>query len=86
MSNSETARGSRRTPATEDELQSILGDLDEATVLEILNLSPTVVELEEAATWSAGDGDILDRQGRPLTGIAAQVFEILTRDEQEDEM
>jgi len=85
MSNAQTVHGSRRIPATGDEVRAILGDLDDATVLEILNLSPTVLELEEAAVWSGGDGDVLGKEGRPLTGIAAQLYEILTRDEQEED-
>jgi hypothetical protein len=39
-------------PATAGELRAIIGELDDAMVLEILNLSPTVLELEEAAVWS----------------------------------
>ncbi len=66
-----------------DELKSIVGDIDEAKVIEILKLNPTVAELEEAAVWAAGDGDVLDKEGRPLTGIAAQIFDILTADEEE---
>jgi hypothetical protein len=85
MPNPRTVHGSRRIPATRGELRAILGDLDDAKVLEILDLNPTVLELEEAAVWSGGDGDILGKEGRPLTGITAQVFEILTRDEQEEE-
>jgi hypothetical protein len=76
---------SQRIPATGSDLHAILGDLDEAKVLEILNLGPTAAELEEAAIWSAGSGDVLAKEGRPLTGVAAQVFEIVTRDEQNEE-
>jgi len=85
MSNPQTVHGSRRIPATAGELRAILGELDDAKVLEILNLSPTVLELEEAVVWGRGDGDVLGKEGRPLTGIAAQVLEILTRNEQEEE-
>lgn len=66
-----------------DELKSIVGDIDEAKVIEILKLNPSVAELEEAAVWAAGDGDVLDKQGRPLTGTAALIFDILTADEEE---
>ena len=85
MSDSETARQSHRIPATQAEVLAVLGDLDDAKVVEILKWSPTVAELEEAAIWSAGDGDVLGKEGKPLTGIAAQVFEILTGDELEEE-
>lgn len=74
---------STRVPATGAEVRSILGDIDDADVLEILNLAPTVVELEEAAIWSIGDGDVLAKQGRPLSGAAADVYEILSRPDQD---
>jgi hypothetical protein len=76
---------SRRIPATGSEIHAILGDLDDDKVLEILKLSPTAAEIEEAAIWSAGSGDVLGKEGRPLTGMAVEVFEILTRDEQTNE-
>ncbi|MCR4282454.1 MAG: hypothetical protein NUV72_05445 [Bauldia sp.] len=65
-----------------DDLRRILGDLDDAKVLEILKLSPTEPELEEAAEWAAGDGDILDRSGHHLVGTVARIFDILIRDEE----
>jgi hypothetical protein len=77
---------SRRIPASGSELHAILGDLDDDKVLEILKLSPTAAELEEAAIWSAGSGDVLGKEGRPLTGIAAQVYEIITRDDQNEDV
>ena len=81
-----SARPSERTTATREDIRSILGDLDDTTTLEILGLNPSVSDLEEALMWSSGSGgDVLGREGRPLTGIAAQVFDILARDEQEDE-
>lgn len=70
--------------ATHDDVRSILGDVDDATTLEILALSPTVADLEEAVTWASGSGDVLGKQGRPLAGIAAQVFDILAREEEDE--
>jgi hypothetical protein len=81
-----TNRPPERTPATQEDIRSILGDLDDATTLEILALNPTVSDLEEALMWSSGSGgDVLGPEGRPLTGVAAQVFDILARDDQEEE-
>ena len=81
-----SARPSERTTATREDIRSILGDLDDTTTLEIPGLNPSVSDLEEALMWSSGSGgDVLGREGHPLTGIAAQVFDILARDEQEDE-
>lgn len=70
--------------ATQDDVRSILGDVDDATTLEILGLNPTVADLEEAVMWASGSGDVLGKQGRPLAGTAAQVFDILARDEEDE--
>jgi hypothetical protein len=64
-------------------LRSILGDFDDAKIIEILVLNPSVADLEEAAIWATGDGDVLARNGRPLAGLAADIVEILTADEDE---
>lgn len=80
-----STRDSDPKPATQGELRSILGDLDDATTLEILGLSPTVADLEEAVTWASGSGDVLGKRGRPLTGIAAQVFDILASGQEDQE-
>ncbi len=71
--------------ATWDELRKILGDVDDAKTLEILKLQPTTAELEQAAYWADGEGDQLAREGAPLNGRAAKIFEILVRDEDEAE-
>ena len=41
---------------THDDLNAILGDIDDAKVIKILALTPTVAELEEAAIWATGYG------------------------------
>lgn len=51
---------------------------------DILALHPTLEEFEEALVWTQGDGDILAKQGRSLTGKVAALYEIL-QSEQEDE-
>ena len=70
--------------ATRTDVRHILGDLEEATVIEILALQPTVLDLDEAAVWLTGDGDRLDRDRRPLTGRAAEIFAIVAADEEEE--
>jgi len=69
--------------ASGSELRSIVGNIDEAKIIEILKLNPTVADLEEAALWAGGEGDTLGKEGHPLTGTAAQVFDILIADEDE---
>jgi hypothetical protein len=80
-----SARQASASPlAGRADLRRILHDLDDATVLEILNLSPTVAEVEQAALWATGDGHALDRAGHPLSGIVARIVGILQREEEPD--
>jgi len=68
--------------AGHDDLKRILADLDDARILEIVALAPTVAEVEEAAQWAAGTGDALDRAGHTLTGNVAAIVGILMRDQE----
>lgn len=68
---------------SEHELKLIVGNVDENQVIDILKLQPTVGELEEAVVWATGDGDVLAKEGRPLTGKISDIVEILTADEDE---
>jgi hypothetical protein len=74
---------SRSADATHADLLRILGDVDERKVMEILALRPTLAEVEEAVFWIEGSGDLIGKAGHPLTGIAAEIFEILTADQEE---
>ena len=77
----ELARQSRRTP---DDAKRLLGDADESKIAEILAIQPTIWELEQAAIWHRGDGDVLGKSGRTLSGKAARIFEILSADDEDE--
>lgn len=66
-----------------DDLVRDLGEIDDAKAIEILALQPTLAELEEAALWTTGDGNILARSGHALSGVVAAIVEIMTGDEEE---
>jgi len=68
--------------ASIDDVRRILGDLDEAKVLDIMVLRPTILEVEEASMWLAGDADVFGA-GRPLQRVAGDIVAILTADEEE---
>ena len=89
MSATATTNYARQTTAGSplagrEDLRRILHDLDDATVLEILALSPNVTEVEQAALWAAGDGHEVDRAGHPLSGTVARIVSILQREEEPD--
>jgi hypothetical protein len=79
-------RDSKKSPtATAEEVERILGDVNAHKVVEILALKPTVAELEQATLWKTGQDDVLASARLKLTGKAAQIYDILSADEEEDE-
>jgi hypothetical protein len=79
-----SADAARRGLATGDDVARILGDLDPAKMLPIIGLRPTILDVEEASMWLAGDRDVFG-PGRPLQGVASQIVAILTAEEEEAE-
>jgi hypothetical protein len=71
-------------PATPDDARRLLGDADESKIAEILAMQPTIWELEQAAIWHRGDGDVLGKAGQALSGKAARIFEILSTDDEDE--
>jgi hypothetical protein len=70
--------------ATRDDVLRILGDIDERKLLDIFALRPTVAEVEQAAIWIVGNGDVIAKDGRPLSGTPADIVEIVTANEEEE--
>jgi hypothetical protein len=70
--------------ATSDDVTRILGDLDPPKMLSIIALRPTILDVEEASMWLAGDRDVFG-PGLPLQGMPSQIVAILTADEEEAE-
>jgi len=69
--------------ATVDDIRRILGTLDEAKLLDIVALRPTILDVEEASVWLAGDTDIFGA-GQPLKPVAGEIVAILTVGEEEE--
>ncbi len=84
MARGPTPAHDRDTLAAPEDIRRILGDLDDAKLLDIMALRPTIVDVEEAALWLAGDSDIFGA-GRPLKPVAGEIVAILTVDEEEEE-
>lgn len=68
--------------ATSDDVARILGNLDETKMLPILELRPTIADVEAAAIWLGGDRDVFGPA--PLKGVASRIVTILTADEEEE--
>jgi len=70
--------------ATADEIKHIFRNLDDAKLLAILALRPTILDLEQASMWLSGDKDVFGA-GQPLRGVAGDIVAILTADEEEEQ-
>jgi hypothetical protein len=83
MSKPTSGQPTHSQTATGEDLHQILGDMDDSTAVAILALHPTVAQLEEARVWLSGAGDVLGKEHRPLDGVVAQIFDMLTVEEEE---
>jgi hypothetical protein len=72
-------------PASLGDVKELLGDIAELDAAAIIATGATRAELEQAVYYARGYGDVVDRSGHPLTGAAAQIYEILIADQDEDE-
>jgi hypothetical protein len=70
-----------QSPAlTSADVRHAVGGVSDATVAAVLGCAPSQEELEVAAIYLRGEGSEVDRLGHPLTGKAAQLYDILTAD------
>jgi len=65
------------TQASAEDVKRILGDIDTAKLLEIIGLRPTVLDVEQAWMWLAGDSDVFGAS-QPLPPTAGSIVAILT--------
>jgi hypothetical protein len=73
------------TPATAGDIRQLFGDIEDDVVMDVLELNPTVGELEETAAWLAGQGDVVARAGHPQSAKIAAILDLLGADEDVDE-
>lgn len=80
-------KGNSKTfPVTSaEEIRHIAGPLNDEAVAAILRVRPSFEELETATQYVLGEGDRADRAGHPLAGRVAQLYEILSAEDADDE-
>ncbi|MDB5596405.1 MAG: hypothetical protein JWM36_3366 [Hyphomicrobiales bacterium] len=83
MAKDSTAATASGVIATVEDVTRIFGTLEESKLLAILDLHPTVSEVEEASMWLAGDADIFGA-GEPLKSIQGDIVAILTADDDDE--
>ena len=69
--------------ATRNDIKHLFGALDDAKLMDILTLRPTVLDIEEASLWLGGDADVFSA-GQPLKPLAGEIVAILTADEERE--
>ncbi len=71
----------RSPPLTSAKVRHAAGEVSGATVAAVLECGlPSQEELEVAASYLRGEGSEVDRQGHPLAGKVAQLYDILSAD------
>jgi len=81
MSEKSQGEAMRSRIASAEDIRHVAGGVSDHTVMEILGVSPTFEDVEVAVIHARGEGSDVDRLGHTLSGAAAQVFDILTRDD-----
>ena len=72
-------------PATATEIIEIVGPLDDAVLMRIVETTATPAEVLEAFTWANADDQIGTELERRPRGTVARVYEILKREEPESD-
>jgi hypothetical protein len=63
------------------EILEIAGNIEDAKVAAIERSGATIDQLEEAVTWASGLSGVMSKERHPLSGVVAELYEILTVDE-----
>jgi hypothetical protein len=73
----------RPHPASAEEIIDIVGPLDDAVLVRIVETEASAVEVLEAFTWATADDQIGTELERAPRGAVARVYEILKEEEPE---
>lgn len=57
-----------------------LGAINDHTVAEILTVNPDIESLEDVALRLAQEDDVMGDARKPLSGVAARIYDIVMRD------
>lgn len=71
----------RHEAASAEHIRYVAGPVSDASIAMILEIGATGEELELAAAYARGEGDVVGRMHYTLTDRVKRIFNILTRDE-----
>jgi hypothetical protein len=69
-------------PLSHDTLVTMLGDISDAKAAAIIATGASLNDLEQAIAWAGQENDVMGRERHPLSGVVAEVYEIMTADEE----
>jgi hypothetical protein len=75
----------RPTRLDRDTILEIAGNIEDAKVAAIERSGATRGQLETAVAWAAGQSGVMGKQHQSLSGVVAEVYDILTADEPFDD-
>jgi hypothetical protein len=73
--------GSQPGLLTRQEIHDLLGALMDSKIAAILRVGATRNDLDAAIAWLAGETETLSEGGHPLSGKAAEIFDIPTSED-----
>ncbi len=75
----------KHNPLSHETVARIAGEVSDAKAVAIIASGASWDELEQAVAWANLEDDVMGKQRRPLTGIVAELYEILTADEADED-
>ena len=69
--------------ASSADILRLFGELDASTISAVMALGPTLAEAEEAALWTAGEGETLPEPHQPGS-IVAQILDLVVPEEDDE--
>jgi len=65
-----------------EEIRRLCGDVPDEKMVRILASGASVEDLEIALAWAAGESDVMGKERHALSGVAAELYDILAGDEE----
>ncbi len=75
----------KQSPLSHETVVRIAGDVSDAKAVAIIASGASLDELEQAVAWASLEDDVMGKERRALTGIVAELYEILTADEADED-
>jgi hypothetical protein len=74
--------GSAAVKLSHDDVIRLCRDILDWKVHAILALGASIEDLEEAVAWASGEDDMMGKERKPLSGVVAEIYDVLTSDDE----